>query len=347
MSEANCFVGGGYKMTPREKWEQIERQILSPYACLASESRGRERAEPECSVRTCFQRDRDRIIHSKAFRRLKHKTQVLLSPEGDHYRTRLTHTLEVSQIARTISCALSLNENLTEAIALAHDLGHTPFGHMGERALDKLSKAAGLKGFHHATQSLRVVDSLEKDGNGLNLTWEVRKGIIQHSKGQVDVRSGYDLADPSSVEAWVVRISDSIAYLNHDLDDAIRAKMLRPEDLPRDVIEIIGHGHSERINTLVKNIIENSAGGKLRFSQEMLAGVESLRSFLNANVYRRANAQIEDSRVEHVLSSLFERELKKNNGAAQSAVDFISGMTDRFALQLFQEYFVPTPFSIR
>lgn len=334
-------------MIPREKWEQIEKQILSPYACLSTESRGRERPEPECSVRTCFQRDRDRVIHSKAFRRLKHKTQVLLSPEGDHYRTRLTHTLEVSQIARTISCALSLNENLTEAIALAHDLGHTPFGHMGESALDKLSRDAGLKGFHHAAQSLRVVDCLEKDGEGLNLTWEVRNGIIQHSKGQVDVRSGYDLANPSSTEAWVVRISDSIAYLNHDLDDAIRAKMLRAEDLPVDVINIIGHGHGVRINALVNNIIENSTGGKLCFSPDMLVGIESLRSFLNANVYKRANAQIEDSRVEHVLSSLFERELKKNGGNAQSAIDFISGMTDRFALQLFQEYFVPTPFSIR
>lgn len=334
-------------MTPREKWEQIEKQILSPYACLASESKGRERPEPECGVRTCFQRDRDRIIHSKSFRRLKHKTQVLLLPEGDHYRTRLTHTLEVSQIARTISCALSLNENLTEAIALGHDLGHTPFGHMGEKVLNQLAKAAGLKGFHHAEQSLRVVESIENEGRGLNLTWEVRRGIIQHSKGQVDVRSGYNLANPSSVEAWVVRISDSIAYLNHDLDDALRAKMLSTDDIPSNVIKIMGHRHSERINTLVTDIIENSSGGELRFSGDMLTGIEELRSFLNANVYRRANAQIEDSRVEHVISSLFEREMKKNGGDAQAAVDFISGMTDRFALQLFQEYFVPTPFPFR
>lgn len=334
-------------MKPREKWEQIEKQILSQYACLASESNGRERPEPACDVRTCFQRDRDRIIHSKSFRRLKHKTQVLLLPEGDHYRTRLTHTLEVSQIARTISCALSLNENLTEAIALGHDLGHTPFGHMGEKVLNQLAKEAGLKGFHHAEQSLRVVESLENEGRGLNLTWEVRRGIIQHSKGQVDVRSGYNLANPSSVEAWVVRISDSIAYLNHDLDDALRAKMLNIGDIPGNVINIMGHRHSERINTLVTDIIENSTDGELRFSGCMLAGIEELRSFLNANVYKRANAQIEDSRVEHVISSLFGREMKKNGGDAQAAVDFISGMTDRFALQLFQEYFVPTPFPFR
>jgi len=331
-------------MNPREKWESVEKQILSPYACLASKSRGRERQEQECEVRTCFQRDRDRVIHSKSFRRLKHKTQVLLLPEGDHYRTRLTHTLEVSQIARTISRALGLNEDLTEAIALAHDLGHTPFGHMGEKVLDQLSKENGLNGFHHAAQSQRVVDCLENDGIGLNLTWEVRMGIIQHSKGQVDVRSSYDLESPSSVEAWVVRISDSIAYLNHDLDDALRANMLEVSDLPRDIIDIIGHKHSIRINSLVMNIIENSSEGRLRFSGDMLASVESLRAFLYKNVYSRANAQIEDTRVEHVISSLFDHEMKVNGNNAQAAVDFISGMTDRFALHLFQELCVPTPF---
>lgn len=334
-------------MTPREAWEQAEKKILSPYACRAAESKGRERPDADCSVRTCFQRDRDRIIHSKAFRRLKHKTQVLLLPEGDHYRTRLTHTLEVSQIARTISRALGLNEDLTEAIALGHDLGHTPFGHMGEKVLSRFSLNNGLQGFHHAAQSLRVVDHIENDGAGLNLTWEVRMGIIQHSKGQVDVRSGYDLENPSSVEAWVVRISDSIAYLNHDLDDALRAKMLKAEDLPENVINIIGHKHSVRINSLVMNVIENSSEGKLRFSGDMLEGVETLRSFLYDNVYSRANAQIEDSRVEHVISALFEHEMKKNGRDAQTAVDFISGMTDRFALQLFQELFVPTPFPSR
>lgn len=334
-------------MTPREKWEQTEKKILSRGACLSCNSKGRERDEPECGVRTCFQRDRDRIIHSKSFRRLKHKTQVLLLPESDHYRMRLTHTLEVSQIARTISRALGLNEDLTEAIALGHDLGHTPFGHMGERVLDRLSRRNGLRGFHHAAQSLRVVDFLENDCKGLNLTWEVRMGILQHSKGQVDVHYGYDLESPSSMEAWAVRISDSIAYLNHDLDDALRAKMLDISDLPQDIINIIGHKHSVRINSLVVNLLENSSAEKLCFSGGMLASVEVLRSFLYENVYSRANAQIEDSRVEHVISSLFAHEMEKNGRNAQSAVDFISGMTDRFALQLFQEIFVPTPFPSR
>lgn len=334
-------------MTPRENWELVEKKILSEYACLATESRGRERPETECAIRTCFQRDRDRILHSKSFRRLKHKTQVLLLPENDHYRTRLTHTLEVSQIARTIARAKGLNEDLTEAIALGHDMGHTPFGHMGEKVLDRLSRENGLSGFHHAAQSLRVVDCLENEGRGLNLTWEVRMGIIQHSKGQVDVRSGYELELPSSMEAWVVRISDSIAYLNHDLDDALRAKMLELDDLPHDIINIIGHKHSVRVNSLVMDIIENSSGDKLRFSDGMLASIEILRTFLNENVYSRANAQIEDSRVEHVISSLFGSEMKKNGRDARSAVDFISGMTDRFALQLFQELFVPTPFPFR
>lgn len=334
-------------MTPRESWELIEKKILSEYACLASESKGRERQELECAVRTCFQRDRDRLIHSKSFRRLKHKTQVLLLPEGDHYRTRLTHTLEVSQIAKTIARALGLNEDLTEAIALGHDIGHTPFGHMGERVLNRLSQENGLSGFHHAAQSLRVVDCLENNNKGLNLTWEVRMGIIQHSKGQVDVRSGYDLESPSSIEAWIVRISDSIAYLNHDLDDALRAKMLKIEDLPNGVINIIGPKHSTRVNSMVIDIIENSKYGKLRFSDGMLSSIEVLRAFLNENVYRMANAQIEDSRVEHVISSLFSREMEKNGRDARSAVDFISGMTDRFALQLFQELFVPTPFPSR
>jgi len=331
------------QQTPREKWENIEENILSPHACLSAKSKGRVVAEEESPLRTCFQRDRDRILHSKSFRRLKHKTQVLLLPEGDYYRTRLTHTLEVSQIARTISRALGLNEDLTEAIALGHDLGHTPFGHMGEKVLNKLAKEHGLNGFHHAAQSLRVIDHLEKDGRGLNLTWEVRMGIIQHSKGQVDVRSGYDLESPSSIEAWVVRISDSIAYLNHDLDDALRAKMLDISEVPEEVLHNIGARHSERVNTLVQDIVLHSGDGKLSFSPQVLKSIETLRSFLYQNVYARANAQIEDSRVEHVLSALFVHEMKKNDGNPQEAVDFISGMTDKFALQLFQELFVPSP----
>lgn len=330
-------------MDGRTRWETIEKQILSPYAALSSKSRGRERDEPQCSVRTCFQRDRDRIIHSKSFRRLKYKTQVLLLPEGDHYRTRLTHTLEVSQIARTISRALRLNEDLTEAIALGHDLGHTPFGHMGEKVLSNLAKKNGLPGFHHAAQSLRVVDHTEKDGHGLNLTWEVRMGIIQHSKGQVDVRSGYDLENPSTLEAWVVRIADSVAYLNHDLDDAIRARMINVEEVPAEVLSVLGKTHSQRINSLITDILQNSGEQSLNFSPLVLESTEKLRHFLYDRVYSQANALIEDSRVDHVLTALFNYKMQKNNGNAQAAVDFISSMTDRFALQLFQELFVPSP----
>ncbi len=330
-------------MDGRTRWEAIEKQILSPYAALASKSRGREEQEPQCSVRTCFQRDRDRIIHSKSFRRLKYKTQVLLLPEGDHYRTRLTHTLEVSQIARTISRALCLNEDLTEAIALGHDLGHTPFGHMGEKVLSKLAKANGLPGFHHAAQSLRVVDYTEKDGHGLNLTWEVRMGIIQHSKGQVDVRCGYDLESPSTLEAWVVRIADSVAYLNHDLDDAIRARMINIDEVPAEVLSVLGNTHSQRINTLITDILHNSGEQSLNFSPIVLDSTEKLRNFLYDRVYSQANALIEDSRVDHVITALFNYKMQKNNGNAQAAVDFISSMTDRFALQLFQELFVPSP----
>ncbi|MCD8233565.1 MAG: dNTP triphosphohydrolase [Cloacibacillus porcorum] len=245
-------------MTIRERWEDIERQILAPQACLSVDSRGRERPEEPCAIRTCFQRDRDRIIHCKSFRRLKYKTQVLLLPEGDHYRTRLTHTLEVSQIARTISRALRLNEDLTEAIALGHDLGHTPFGHMGETVLDRLAKQNGLPGFHHAAQSLRVVDHIEKDGRGLNLSWEVRMGIIQHSKGQVDVRSGYDLTNPTTMEAWVVRVSDSLAYLNHDIDDALRAGLIADDEMTPEMREVISIPNSKRINGMIMDVIENS-----------------------------------------------------------------------------------------
>ena len=330
-------------MNVRERWEETEEKILSPHAAFSVNSRGRERAEEPCPIRTCFQRDRDRIIHCKSFRRLKYKTQVLLLPEGDHYRTRLTHTLEVSQIARTIARALRLNEDLTEAIALGHDLGHTPFGHMGEKVLNDLAKEHGLYRFHHAAQSLRVVDNLEKDGRGLNLTWEVRMGIIQHSKGQVDVRSGYDLDHPSTMEAWVVRISDSVAYLNHDLDDALRAGMVQESDIPDGLLNAIGGAHSKRINTLIMNVIENSTDTEVRFSSDILNHIETLRSFLYAHVYSQANAQIEDSRVVHVLTALFRHKMQKNNGDAQAAVDFISGMTDRYALQLFHELFAPSP----
>ena len=331
-------------MNPREHQEEIEKQTLSASACLSVNSRGREKAEPECTVRTCFQRDRDRIIHSKSFRRLKYKTQVLLLPEGDHYRTRLTHTLEVTQIARTIARAMRLNEDLAEAIALGHDLGHTPFGHVGESVLDKLAKEHGLGGFHHAAQSLRVVDNLEKNGEGLNLTWEVRMGIIQHSKGQVDVRLGYNLDKPTTMEAWVVRISDSIAYVNHDLDDAVRAGFFTEEELPQEILRGIGSTHSRRINGLIMNLLENSTEKELKFSDDMLGHIEFLRRYLHDNVYRCPTALTEDSRVEYVLTAIFKHEIQ-NGRAPQETIDFVSGMTDRFALNYFSRLFVPTPWT--
>ncbi|MCX7828918.1 MAG: deoxyguanosinetriphosphate triphosphohydrolase [Thermanaerothrix sp.] len=328
--------------------ERREEETLSPKACLASRSKGREVEEEPCGFRTCFQRDRDRIIHSKAFRRLKHKTQVLLLPEGDHIRTRLTHTLEVAQVARTISRALFLNEDLTEAIALGHDLGHTPFGHMGERVLNRLSQERGLGGFHHAPQSLRVVDHLERDGKGLNLTWEVRMGILQHSKGQVDVSKGFDLDDPSSMEAWVVRVSDSIAYLNHDLDDAIRAGFVRPEELPSGVARL-GVKASKRIGAMVEDVIRQSKDRKDRiaFSSDMMAVMEELRVFLNEKLYRSRRVIEEEPKVEHLIRSLFQHfERSRADWDTQRIIDHISGMTDRYALLCFQRIAVPNPWGV-
>ena len=330
-------------MTIREEWEATEAQILSSRACPAARTKGRLREEPPCPLRTCFQRDRDRVIHSKAFRRLKHKTQVLLLPEGDHLRTRLTHTLEVSQIARTISRALRLNEDLTEAIALAHDLGHTPFGHMGERVLNRLAREAGLEGFHHAQQSLRVVDHLEKGGKGLNLTWEVRMGILQHSKGQVRVGEGFALESPSSLEAWVVRVSDSIAYLNHDLDDALRARLLREEEIPDVVTRRLGKTHGERICRMVEDVVASS-GEEIRFGAEVLESMEALRAFLLERVYAAPPVKAEEPKVAFLVETLFRRCLKTNpQWGPREVLDHISGMTDRYALQVFERENVPRP----
>ncbi|MDR3163979.1 MAG: deoxyguanosinetriphosphate triphosphohydrolase [Synergistaceae bacterium] len=325
----------------REDWERHEAEWLSRYACLASMSKGREREEEPCPMRTVFQRDRDRVIHSKSFRRLKHKTQVLLLPESDHPRTRLTHTLEVAQIARTISRTLRLNEDLTEAIALAHDLGHTPFGHMGEHVLSGIARSEGLPAFRHAEQSLRVVDLLERGGKGLNLTWEVRMGIIQHSKGQVDVRKGFGLADPSTVEAWVVRVSDSIAYLNHDLDDALGAGFIKIGDVPEGILENLGPSHGKRIGTLVRDVTANSADGQIRFSNEILSHVESLRKFLFNSVYRHETIRREEPKVENILRFLYKYARDDMNLGAREALDVISGMTDRYALHLFRDIAEP------
>ena len=246
----------------RQLTEEHEAAGLASQAVLSSQSRGRERPEPECPIRTAFQRDRDRILHSKSFRRLKHKTQVFLSPEGDHYRTRLTHTLEVTQIARTISRALNLNEDLTEAIGLGHDLGHTPFGHAGEAILNEIVPG----GFRHYEQSLRVVDRLESDGQGLNLTWEVRDGILKHSKGAGAVFTHQDQGRPATLEGQAVRVSDIIAYVNHDIDDAIRSGLIQASDIPNEVTEVLGHSHSKRINTLVSDVIHaTQESGRLLF----------------------------------------------------------------------------------
>ena len=258
-------------LSPRIKRQQLEHILVGPSGVLAENSRGRLRSEPECDIRTCFQRDVDRITHSKSFRRLKHKTQVFLSPEGDHYRTRLTHTLEVTRIARTISRALMFNEDLTEAMSLGHDLGHTPFGHAGERALDKLYSG----GFKHYEQSLRVVDLLEKDGRGLNLCYETRMGILHHTHGTAD-----DIP-----EATVVRLCDRIAYINHDLDDSIRAGILTEEEVPLLIRERCGTRNSERINSLLTDLIRNSMGGKLRMSEEMQKVFDYFHAYMYSDIY--------------------------------------------------------------
>jgi dGTPase len=326
---------GKTKRSFREIWEERELEWLVPWACPAAESKGRERAEEPCGIRTAFQRDRDRVIHSKSFRRLKHKTQVLMFPESDHPRTRLTHTLEVAQISRTIARALRLNEDLTEAIALAHDLGHTPFGHHGERVLNGIALSEGLPPFHHALQSLRVVDVLERDGRGLNLTWEVRMGIVQHSKGQVDVREGFGLDAPSTVEAWVVRVSDSIAYLNHDLDDAIDAGLIKKNDIPRGVFETLGASHGARIDSLVRDVVSSSGSGRISLSERALGQVETLRNFLYDSVYCHEAIKKEEPRLAKILKFLYGYAREERGLGAREAIDEISGMTDRYALQIF------------
>src|SRR5712692_10463942 len=287
--------------------EEIESRTLDPPACISASSRGRVRKEPPDAIRPCFQRDRDRIIHCKAFRRLTHKTQVFLAPAGDHYRTRLTHTLEVSQIARTIAKVLRLHEELTEAIALGHDLGHTPFGHAGEQVIDTLMPG----GFSHYEQSLRIVDVLENDGRGLNLTWEVRDGIAKHSKGKSGAPVGMaEAVRASTVEGQIMRVADLIAYVNHDIDDATRAGLLGPEDLPLDPVRTLGHSSSARIGTLVKDVVtETLAGGllEIRMSARVLEAVLALRSFLFDAVYENTIATAEFEKASGILSGLWEK----------------------------------------
>lgn len=327
-------------MTPREKQELRELRYLSPYAAKCAESGGRAQREDPCDLRTDFQRDRDRIIHSKAFRRLKHKTQVFLSPEGDHYRTRLTHTLEVAQIARTIARALDLNEDLTEAIALGHDLGHTPFGHAGERTLDHLCP----EGFRHNEQSLRVVNVLERKG-GLNLTQEVRDGILCHTGEK----------QPQTLEGKVVRFADKIAYINHDIDDAVRGGVMRKEDIPREYSDILGDTHSKRINSLISSIIRASdQSPNIEMEPKVFDAMMGLRRYLFENVYLNDYARAEEKKSFNVISSLFELYTKNPRLIPQSVReiscseddmivirDTIAGMTDRYALSLFEKYFIP------
>jgi dGTPase len=343
-------------MTLREQLEARERELLAPQAAKSSESRGRLHSEPEDDVRPAFQRDRDRIIHSKAFRRLKHKTQVFFAPAGDHYRTRLTHTLEVSQIARTIAKVLRLHEELTEAITLGHDLGHTPFGHAGERVIDSLMPG----GFNHYEQSLRIVDALENDGRGLNLTWEVRDGIAKHSKGKFGAPIGMaDGQRAGTLEGQIMRVADLIAYVNHDIDDATRAGLLRVEDLPAEPVRVLGASSSSRIGTLVKDVVMATLDGgmsEIRMSASVLDAVLDLRQFLFAAVYENAVATAEFKKASDILSGLWEkirerpdqfldRRTVEQDGIDAAARDFVAGMTDRFAVRLFEQLFIPKPWA--
>lgn len=327
----------------RLRAEELERLILAPGACLSSRSKGRVRPEQECIVRTSFQRDRDRIIHSKSFRRLKHKTQVFIIPEGDHYRTRLTHTLEVAQIARTVARALRLNEDLAEAMALGHDLGHTPFGHAGEEALNGVFQPC----FQHNEQSLRVVDVLE-GGRGLNLTLEVRDGILNHTGPN----------KPATLEGQIVRIADRIAYINHDLDDAIRGGVLDPGQIPAKCLAILGREHRERINIMVLDLIQTNwnNSGDIGMSPGIQESTDLLRDFLFEHVYLDAKAKNEKDKAVQIIQSLFryftehiellpgEYLRRARTGTAERAVcDYIAGMTDRFAIRVYQKYFLPLP----
>jgi dGTPase len=343
--------------TIREEMEANEEKILSPYACLSKKSRGRLRPEPECDIRVAFQRDRDRIIHCKAFRRLKYKTQVFLSPAGDHYRTRLTHVFEVSQIARTVAVALKLNGHLTEAIALGHDLGHTPFGHAGESVLNDLYPG----GFRHYEQSLRVVDVLENEGKGLNLNFEVRNGISMHSKGRKEILP-QDLSElPMTMEGRVVRVADIIAYVNHDLDDAVRAGIIKEEHLPAYLFEKLGKTHSQRINTMVRDLIYTTlehGGGRLSLSPEIISAISDLRTFLYVNVYETHKVHDDFIKAMKVVRELYHYFLENglpgdlvgpdtnNVGDHRAVCDFVAGMTDRYALDLYQDIFLPKPWAV-
>lgn len=334
-------------MNIRENMEQRERELLSPYASHSADTRGRDRLEEECDVRTAYQRDRDRILHCKAFRRMKDKTQVFLAPQGDHYRTRLTHTLEVSQIARTIAKALRLNEDLVEAIALGHDLGHTPFGHAGERALDQIHPG----GFAHYKQSVRVAQVLEKNGEGLNLTWEVRDGILNHRTS----------GNPSTLEGKVVRLSDKIAYIHHDMDDAQRAGIITEDDIPITLRMLLGYTTRERLNTFVHNIIENSyEQDTIKMSDEIFEAMMTLRAIMFEQVYENPVAKKEEDKAVKMLTELYEyyvehpesmsaeyREMiRRGENKTRTVCDYLSGMTDQYSMEKFREIYIPKAWEV-
>ena len=333
-------------MLPREKREQLEQLLIGPDGIKSMDSRGRQIPEEECQLRTCFQRDIDRVIHSKAFRRLKHKTQVFLQPEGDHYRTRLTHTLEVSRTARTIARALQLNEDLTEAIALGHDLGHTPFGHAGERALNALMP----QGFKHYEQSLRVVDRLEKNGQSLNLCYETRMGILNHTHGAPD----------DTMEATVVRLSDRIAYMNHDLDDAMRAGIVLPEDVPIEVTTIIGTKNSQRLNNTITDLIAHSGGGTVCMSKDMQEAIRVFHAFMYDAVYLNQRAKGEEHKVTGIVEGIWNyyhkfpeqlpidfHSIMETEGLDRAVCDYISGMTDGYCMEVYSKLFIPAAWSVK
>lgn len=334
-------------MTIREKMEKMEKEMLSPYATLSICSKGREREEEPCDIRPVFQRDRDRILHCKAFRRLKNKTQVFLTPKGDHYRTRMSHTLEVSQNARTIAKALRLNEDLVEAIALGHDLGHTPFGHAGEFLLNSLCK----EGFRHNEQSVRIVEKLEKNGEGLNLTWEVRDGMLNHQTKTM----------PHTLEGKIVRFSDKIAYINHDIDDAIRAQIMVKEDIPKELRKTLGDTTKERLDRLIHNIIIHSMDkDDICMSQEIEEAMQELRRFMFTHVYQNPIAKGEEIKARGLLKQLYDyymdhmelipekytRMIEAGETKERIICDYISGMTDQYAITKFEEYFLPQAWQV-
>jgi len=334
---------------PREVREALEEQILAPQASFSVRSKGRRRDEPECEIRTCYQRDIDKIMHCKAFRRLKHKTQVFLRPEGDHYRTRLTHTLEVARISRTIARALRFNEDLAEAIALAHDMGHTPFGHAGERALDGILGNEG--GFKHNEQSLRIADRIELNGNGLNLTYETRDGILCHTGDKT----------PETREGCIVRLADRIAYVNHDLDDSLRAGILRETDVPDEIVNALGSTNGKRLNTLILDVInESEISGEIKLSPHVGFVFETFREFMYKNVYLNMKAKSEERKVHGIVNEIFRyyynapdelpeeyRRVSLQDSLKRAVSDYISGMTDKYAVHIYEKLFIPEAWQVR